>query len=152
MEWIELKITVFWDVVLCNLEEIYQRLGGTYCLHLQGKRVGSSHPTEDQYARFGALMAVKAMITLLHSEVRSSKFILNIDNFLPDHRRSPHFYPDDRGNKFLQILVTIRLHGVTSKNTVTFMKIRFAGFEWLFVRRVTDVSEEHIASIFKVEE
>jgi hypothetical protein len=46
------------------MEKIYQRLGGTYCLHLQGKRVGSSDTTEDQYARFGALMAVKVKISI----------------------------------------------------------------------------------------
>jgi hypothetical protein len=107
MEWTEVKITVFWNVVPCNLEEIYQSLGGTYCLHLQGERVGSGHPTEDQYAGFRALMTVKAKITILHSEIRGSKFIPNFSNFVPEHRRSPHFYLDERGNRFLQILVTV---------------------------------------------
>jgi hypothetical protein len=32
-----LKI-VFWGVIPCNLVDIYRRFGGTYCLHLQGRK------------------------------------------------------------------------------------------------------------------
>jgi hypothetical protein len=30
--------TVFWDVIPCSLVEINWRFGGTYCLHIQGRR------------------------------------------------------------------------------------------------------------------
>jgi hypothetical protein len=30
-------ITVFWDVKVFNLEDICRPLGGTYCLHIQGR-------------------------------------------------------------------------------------------------------------------
>jgi hypothetical protein len=30
-----MKVTVFWDIVLCNLVEVYQHLGGVYCRHHQ---------------------------------------------------------------------------------------------------------------------
>jgi hypothetical protein len=29
----DMKMAVFWVVALCSLEEVYQRLGGTWCLH-----------------------------------------------------------------------------------------------------------------------
>jgi hypothetical protein len=31
-----------WDVTTHSLVDIYQRFGGTYCLHLQGRRIGRS--------------------------------------------------------------------------------------------------------------
>jgi hypothetical protein len=38
---LELKINVFWNVILCNLVDVYQRFGGTCCLHLKGRRAMS---------------------------------------------------------------------------------------------------------------
>jgi hypothetical protein len=36
------KISVFWNVIPCNQVEVYRRLGGIYCLHLQGQRVSQA--------------------------------------------------------------------------------------------------------------
>jgi hypothetical protein len=30
-----MKITVFWDVAMCNVVDIYQHFRGTCCIHLQ---------------------------------------------------------------------------------------------------------------------
>jgi hypothetical protein len=30
-----MKSTVFWNVTPCSLVEVYQRSGGTYCIHLR---------------------------------------------------------------------------------------------------------------------
>jgi hypothetical protein len=35
-------VSVFWDVVLCSLVDIYRHSGGTYCLHHQGLIVSRS--------------------------------------------------------------------------------------------------------------
>jgi hypothetical protein len=37
-----LKIEMFWDVTPWNLVDRYQRFGGTYCLHLQGRLVDTN--------------------------------------------------------------------------------------------------------------
>jgi hypothetical protein len=37
-----MKSIIFWDVTPLSLVEVYQRYGGTYCLHLQGRRVCSA--------------------------------------------------------------------------------------------------------------
>jgi hypothetical protein len=34
-----LKSTIFWDITLCSLLSIYRRFGGTYRLHLQGRKI-----------------------------------------------------------------------------------------------------------------
>jgi hypothetical protein len=31
--------TIFWDVMLCSVVEVYWRVRGTYCLHNQGRRI-----------------------------------------------------------------------------------------------------------------
>lgn len=31
-------LLIVWDVTPCNMVEVYRRLGGTYCLRLQGRR------------------------------------------------------------------------------------------------------------------
>jgi hypothetical protein len=33
---------VLWDVMLCDLVEVYQCLGGVSCLNVQGQRVGQA--------------------------------------------------------------------------------------------------------------
>jgi hypothetical protein len=30
-----MEVTSFWDTVPCSLVEVYQRFGGSYCIHLQ---------------------------------------------------------------------------------------------------------------------
>jgi hypothetical protein len=34
-----LKSTVFWDVTLCSMVEVYLHFGGTYFFQLQGRRL-----------------------------------------------------------------------------------------------------------------
>jgi hypothetical protein len=34
---LKLNNTAFWDMMICNLVEVYQRFGGTCCLNLQGR-------------------------------------------------------------------------------------------------------------------
>jgi hypothetical protein len=36
---VNMKITVFWDVIPCRLVNIYKYFGGTCCLHLQERRI-----------------------------------------------------------------------------------------------------------------
>jgi hypothetical protein len=38
---LNMKLTGLWDVTLCHLVEMYHRVGGTLCLHLQG-RIGGT--------------------------------------------------------------------------------------------------------------
>jgi hypothetical protein len=38
-----MKMTVFWDVALCILVEVYQRFRGAYCLHHQGNDYTAQH-------------------------------------------------------------------------------------------------------------
>jgi hypothetical protein len=35
-----MEVTVFWDATLCNLIEVYERFGGIWYFHLQGKKSG----------------------------------------------------------------------------------------------------------------
>jgi hypothetical protein len=37
-----MKLTVFWDVALCTLVEVFRRFRGAYCLHQQGLDDGCS--------------------------------------------------------------------------------------------------------------
>jgi hypothetical protein len=41
-----MKITVFWDVTLRRLVEIYRYFGGTYCLRFQDLRVNLTSNNE----------------------------------------------------------------------------------------------------------
>jgi hypothetical protein len=34
-----MKSTIFWDITPCSLLRVNRRFGGTYCLHLQGRRI-----------------------------------------------------------------------------------------------------------------
>jgi hypothetical protein len=36
---VSLKTTVFWDMASCSLVYRYQCHGGTWCLHLQGRKL-----------------------------------------------------------------------------------------------------------------
>jgi hypothetical protein len=36
-----MKSTIFWDIKLCSLLKVNRRFGGTYRLHLQGRRISS---------------------------------------------------------------------------------------------------------------
>jgi hypothetical protein len=38
MDWINLKSTVFWDITPCSPLRVNRRFGGTYRLHLQGRK------------------------------------------------------------------------------------------------------------------
>jgi hypothetical protein len=37
-----MKNAIFWDVTFYSLVGVYQRFGGIYCLHLQGRRIRES--------------------------------------------------------------------------------------------------------------
>jgi hypothetical protein len=37
-----MKSPMFWDVTLCSSVKVHWRFGGTYCLHLQGRRVSQA--------------------------------------------------------------------------------------------------------------
>jgi hypothetical protein len=39
---LRMKSSVFWDVKGCSPVEIHQRFGGTYCLHLQCRRISQT--------------------------------------------------------------------------------------------------------------
>jgi hypothetical protein len=34
-----MKSTIFWDITPCNPLKVNRRFGGTYCLHLQGRKI-----------------------------------------------------------------------------------------------------------------
>jgi hypothetical protein len=34
-----MKITIFWDITPCSPLSVNRRFGGTYCLHLQGRKI-----------------------------------------------------------------------------------------------------------------
>jgi hypothetical protein len=47
---VAIKNTVFWNVMPCSLVEVYQLISGTYCLHLQGRRVSHAGNREKMVA------------------------------------------------------------------------------------------------------
>jgi hypothetical protein len=65
------KFVVFWDITLCSLKGSYQRFGGTFCLHLQGKE---SYMFPDLYQSWwGSFLSVNSMsYDLLEKTVASS--------------------------------------------------------------------------------
>jgi hypothetical protein len=49
------NITVFWDVTPCSTVQVYWRFGGTYCLHLQRRRVSQPSKQTAATCLFGLL-------------------------------------------------------------------------------------------------
>jgi hypothetical protein len=52
---LNLKITVFFNVTLCNLMDTYQRFGETFCLHLQWNCI-EMHPHKAFLCQIEVLM------------------------------------------------------------------------------------------------
>jgi hypothetical protein len=75
-----MKSTIFWDVRPSSLDLLYQLLGGTYCFHLQGRRVSQ--------------VSKKQETCLLGScfdpEDRGGTFLRNVDKFLLPNYTAPH--------------------------------------------------------------
>jgi hypothetical protein len=96
----QLNSTVFWDVAPCNLILVYQRFGGTYCLHLQVSR--RSRVNNDLRKRF----------CLPPASYQFPAWLI-----CRPWRRRQHF--------FLKYWYTsTRLHGVTQQNATEVHTIR----------------------------
>jgi hypothetical protein len=42
-----MKSTAFWDITQCSLLKVNRRFGGTYCLHLQGRKLSWARKQHD---------------------------------------------------------------------------------------------------------
>jgi hypothetical protein len=69
-----MESTVFWDATPCTVVDT-DGFGGTYCLHLQGRRVH----------RTSRLLVVCVDGLLFDSEDGASTFLRNIDKHLSDY-------------------------------------------------------------------
>jgi hypothetical protein len=49
---VTMKCTVFWDMTLCSLVDIYRRFGGPYCLCLQVRRLSRVGIQQDSVSNF----------------------------------------------------------------------------------------------------
>jgi hypothetical protein len=77
---VTVKITVFWDVTLYSLVEVYQHFRGKYCLHLQGQRAKAESLCLLVGFLFNVMMeallsAIMSVTTRLHSAI-SQKTVL----------------------------------------------------------------------------
>jgi hypothetical protein len=48
---VTMKNAIIWDVMLCSTAEVHRRLGGTYCFHLQGRRVSQARYQQEAGGR-----------------------------------------------------------------------------------------------------
>jgi hypothetical protein len=57
-------LTLFWDVMLWIPVEVHQCLGGTYCLQIQGRRLGESRNQQEMSSKQSELCVVNQVLTL----------------------------------------------------------------------------------------
>jgi hypothetical protein len=79
---VHLKITIFWNALVCSLVEVYRRFGETYCLHLQGRKASRA---SNKHSRAVALLLL-AQLNFYPEEGRSSSSE-NTVNFYQTTRR-----------------------------------------------------------------
>lgn len=100
------NITIIWDVMPCSLVDLYHHFEGTYCLHLQIRRVKLSMERSVMnrlsiFTAFSSILVVlcvdwsvfcptlyRLLPRLAHCtnpEDGDSKFLRNVDNDLPDN-------------------------------------------------------------------
>jgi hypothetical protein len=68
--------TVFRDMMLCSLVEVYRRIGGTFCLLLHGWRVTQASKRQENSTRLYGLTP-NTTVFFIVTVVRTSDFTLN---------------------------------------------------------------------------
>jgi hypothetical protein len=58
-----LKSNIFWDMTQCSPSSFNRRFGGTFRLHLQGRRNRFSKPASKQVASTNVVIMVKQVMT-----------------------------------------------------------------------------------------
>jgi hypothetical protein len=59
---INIKITAFWDVMLCSLVDIYLHFGGMCYAHFQGRRVSYPEDGDNMLLCSGSKYLLKYMV------------------------------------------------------------------------------------------
>lgn len=91
-----MKRTVFWNVTPYSLEKVYQRSGGTYCVHLQGWVIGQGSKQRGHRAYRLAFSVLKM------ESVHSSETLVNFFN------TTPHYIPEDSAT--IHFLTCLRIY------------------------------------------
>jgi hypothetical protein len=79
-----LKSNVLWDVMPCSAVDIHGSFGGTYCLHLQGKRYVTQATNKENAASRAAHSACFLLNILLTLKMERNTFLRNFGKVLPD--------------------------------------------------------------------
>jgi hypothetical protein len=97
---------------LCLVIKTYQRLGGTFCLHLQVSSLAMLIPSD-------SAESVDVSWRSLRTEDHHMRLIFS--------QQLTFFYPGDGSRKLLRNLLFTTLHGVTSEKIITYLlNITFA--------------------------
>jgi hypothetical protein len=73
----EMLIIIFWDVTLCNPIEVRRSFGGTYCLHLQSRRVSQTSNQQET----GKQLLVTSLAYLSTRKMEAVRSSETSDNF-----------------------------------------------------------------------
>jgi hypothetical protein len=72
---VSFMIAIFLDVIMCHLGDRYQRFGGTYRFHLQGRRTVPS--------RRKGVLGLGPWAWVKETKQEGSGFLQNVDTHLP---------------------------------------------------------------------
>jgi hypothetical protein len=88
-----MKISIFWDITPCSLVKVNRHFGGTYCLHLQGRRISQ---TKNQHQICFAFCLLQANFLLGYSSSLKMKAICFSKTLADCHQTAQHYMPEER--------------------------------------------------------